>query len=356
MKYLADSSGESSTSPVPSVLPSPGGGVLACISGNPVTDMAAKGTLTIFCYKNGHHYALTCFHVVCANDTIRFNSTFNINIKNIQEIHNSLPAYEFHAREERYWFTEREIESNNEPIAYEDDLSHYTPLGDFHNYRFDNECDILSVKVPRDTEINCEMADVTSQDWQSIWNELVDIFAEWNEGSGNPVIVEKIGFSSGLTNGHVVTLNYNNPDLLFKNAIAVKGPFFEGGDSGSPVFFRDKCNQKQVFAYGVCEVDELLSPEELETTSSDDDDSDDVCEIDDVLPPEQPELTSSTSRENVSPEQTSSDDNDSETTFDEKNENSAPNERGPYFICFRLNTALEKLEFDRACISDCGRN
>ena len=375
MKYLADSSGESSASPIPSVFPSPGGGVLACISGNPVTDNPESGTLTIFCYKNGHHYALTCFHVGWPNDETRFDSTFNINGEDIQKIRNSLPAYVFHAREKRYWFTEHE--NDNEPIAYEDDLSNYTPLGDFHNSHFDSECDIMSVKVPEDTEINCEMADVTSQDWQSIWDKLLEKFGEWDEGQ-NPVQVEKIGFSSGLTYGRIVAcdIGYGN---LFEHAIAVKGysdSFLENGDSGSPVFFHDKNNQKQVFAYGAYEVDELLLPEEPEstsptsdenasleqTTSSDDDDSDDVCEVDDVLPPEQPESTSSTSHENASPEQTtSSDDNDSddspwEVTFDEESENSSTNVRGPYFICLRLDTALEKLGFDKACINDCGRN
>jgi hypothetical protein len=42
----------------------------------------------------------------------------------------------------------------------------------------------------------------------------------------------------------------------------------EGGGSGSLVFFHDKNNQKQVFAYVVCEVDELLLPEQHESASS----------------------------------------------------------------------------------------
>jgi hypothetical protein len=268
MKYLADSSAESSASPVPSVLPSPGGGVLACISGNPVTDIPETGTLTIFCHKNGHHHALTCLHVGCANDETRSNSTFNINVDNIRIIRSSLLAYVSHAREKGYWFTEREFDSNNEPISYEDDLSNYTRLGDFHKYHFDSECDILSVQVPEDTEINCQMADVTSQDWQSIWDKLLEKFGEWNEGQ-NPVEVEKIGFSSGLTYGHTVVCDIRYDDL-FQHAVVVKGCsglFLENGDSGSPVFFHDKNNQKHVFAYGVCEVDELLLPEEPESTS-----------------------------------------------------------------------------------------
>ncbi|CAB4030451.1 Hypothetical predicted protein, partial [Paramuricea clavata] len=371
MKYLADSSAEPSTSTGPSVLPSPVGGVLACISGNPVTDMAAKGTLTIVCYKNGHHYALTCFHVGCANDETRFNSTFNVNVDNIRKIRSSLPTYVFHAREKKYWFTERAFDSKNKPLSYEDDLSSDTSHGNFHKYHFDSECDILSVKVPGDTNINCKMTGVTCLDLNSIWVELLDKFAEWNDSSDNPVEVKKIGFSSGLTCGHLVTTSYNHPDL-YKNAIAVKGSFLENGDSGSLVFFLDKNNQRQVFAYGVCEIEELLSeePESTNSTShenalleqttfSDDSDNDDVCEMDNVLSPEQPKTTSSTSHENASPEQTTIfDDNDSddspwEVTFDDESENSATNVRGPYSICLRLDTALEKLGFDKACMNDC---
>ncbi|CAB4034404.1 Hypothetical predicted protein, partial [Paramuricea clavata] len=57
-----------------------------------------------------------------------------------------------------------------------------------------------------------------------------------------------------------------------------------GGDSGSLVFFHDKNNQKQVFAYGVCEVDELLLPEQHESASScsfDEDESESEQEIED---------------------------------------------------------------------------
>jgi hypothetical protein len=62
------------------------------------------------------------------------------------------------------------------------------------------------------------------------------------------------------------------------------GPFLEGGDSGSLVFFHDKNNQKQVFAYGVCEVDEFLLPEQHESASSccfDEDESESEQEVED---------------------------------------------------------------------------
>jgi hypothetical protein len=59
---------------------------------------------------------------------------------------------------------------------------------------------------------------------------------------------------------------------LFQNAIVVKGnsqTFLKDGDSGALICFFDKTNEKQAFAYGVCEVDQLQSEE-----MSSDEDSD----------------------------------------------------------------------------------
>ncbi|CAB3989022.1 Hypothetical predicted protein [Paramuricea clavata] len=480
IKYLADSSESSAessaSSSVSSVLASPGGGVLACINrryNDPsplripeenerdgLPEVRGTGTLTMFCYSHGHHYALTCFHVGCANDETFFNAAFN-KVEDIQEICSSLSTYVDEAKEKEYWFTEGSVEDNNEPIPFGDDGSNYTALGDFHNYHFDDECDILSLKII-DTEIDCKITGVNSPDWSSIWDELLDMTGQ------NPVKVEKIGYSSALTCGHIVSCNvsYSDEGNLFQNAIVVKGcggPFLKGGDSGSLVSFHDKNEKKQVFAYGVCEVDELRLPEQPEstsstwhenasseqtssedddsddifgmvdvlppeqpkstsstshenasseqttssddddgddvsetvdilppeqpkstkstlhenpsseqTTSSDEDDGDDVSETVDVLPPEQPKSTSSTSHENASLEQTSSDDNDSDgsSTWSEENSSddgqvifqegsgsNVSNVKGPYSICLRLDTALEKLGFDNAaCVNDCARN
>ena len=86
VKYLADRNEESSASSSSSlsVLPSPGGGVLACADKkytvpNPLhvpeenerddtPEVLATGTLTMFSFKDGQHYALTCLHVGAAND------------------------------------------------------------------------------------------------------------------------------------------------------------------------------------------------------------------------------------------------------------------------------------------------
>ena len=382
IKYLGDSnesSAESSvSSSVPSGTPSPGGGVLArinsgCSDSNPLRipeeneredalEMQGTGTLTMFCcFSKGQHYALTCFHVGCASDEMRLNAIFNNN-----EILNSLPQSVDEAKRKTYWFTDGRSDNTNKPIWYGDDGSNYTLLGDFHDSHFDSECDILAIKVREDTKIDCKIADVTSRDWDSIWDDLIELIE-----SQNAVKVEKIGISSSLTDGRIVAYDVS-VDNLFKNAIAVKGksgPFFKSGDSGSPVFFHDKNDQKHVFAYCVYESDDLDLPEQPETkdftTSSSDNDSDNVCEVDDLLSPEQPVSTSSTLREKASPEQaTSSDDNgsDGSSSWSEECNSSDDSDRpedttGPFFICLRLDTALEKLGFDEAaCVNDCGQN
>ena len=51
-------------------------------------------------------------------------------------------------------------------------------------------------------KIDCKIADATSPDWDSIWDELC-------ESDSNPVEVEKIGFSSALTRGYIVPCDFS---------------------------------------------------------------------------------------------------------------------------------------------------
>ena len=298
----------SSTQPV-----APGCGVFSCTSRSDtfrnhmripeenenIPEIQGTGTLTIFCYKNGKHYALTCFHVGCANDENRLNASINKK-DNILKISHSVTDYATYAEKQNYCFQESPVEDNNESISYGDDGSKYKCLGDFDNYHFDDQCDIMSLKISDDIEINCKVADVTPPDWDEIWNELYERVTE-NPGQ-NPVEVKKVGFKSGLTQGHVFKTDFAyEGDVSFYDATVVKdlehsGPFLEGGDSGSVVFFHDRDNQKKVFAYGVFEMDELHLPEQHEPLDS----------------------------------------------------------TGPYYICYNLETALETLGFkEAACFSVC---
>jgi hypothetical protein len=145
-----------------SVSPTPGGGVLACsnpsyTNQNPlrvpeekekvdVPQVQGTGTLTMFCALIGQHYALTCFHVGCATDENRLNAAFN-KVEDVQKMRNSRPAYESYAKKQQYYFTQGNTENDNEPILFGDSGTDCTRLGGFDNYHFDNECDILSLKV-----------------------------------------------------------------------------------------------------------------------------------------------------------------------------------------------------------------
>lgn len=306
--YLADSNDQSSTSSsASSVLPTPGGGVLACDNDkytgvNPMKiqedeerdelSVLAAGTLTMFCFKDEQHYALTCFHVGEVNDGESLSMPKESDKKN---------SGQFSAVIKTYRFAENKMENNNEAMPFRFNRRNSVPLGDFHMRRSDKRCDILSLKISDETDVNCELANVTSPDWNSLWDEMLEDTAS---NSSEGLKVEKIGFKSGLTYGHIAVYNASYQGE-FKNAIAVKGcdnrPFLEDGDSGALVFFRDGSNMKTVFAYGVCEVDELNVPG--------DDDEDDLGIV----------------------------------------------YSGPFSICHRLNTALENLGLkEGACVNDCG--
>ena len=283
VKSLEKSNVESKVSTsVSSVHLATGGGVLA--RSNPSYDplrapeetarddlleVYKAATLTMFCSQNGQYYALTCCHVSFANDENSLNASFDKGGV-IRGIGSLSETYRNHAKELQYYITEGNLGHNNEPISFAGDGSNYIHLGDFDNCHFDNECDILSIKVSDTTEIDCKVEDFARPDWNEIWNELYDGIIE-NSGQ-SPVKVEKIGFSSAVTHGYLVPchLSYKEEDILFQDAYVVKGCghlFMEDGDSGSPVFFYDKNNKKQVFAYAVCQVDSLFLPEHEEPTS-----------------------------------------------------------------------------------------
>ncbi len=286
IKYLGQHLGRVKSEASSSLRAAPGGGVLACINNNSSNSNPLRvpeknerdnlsvaqgiGTLTMFCVHDNQHYALTCFHVGCATDSTRLNATINKK-EEIEELRSSLPTYVKHAKQQQYYFTEMAVKNNNESISFGDDGSKYTPLGDFHKYHFDNKCDIMSLKVLADTEIDCRMQDTACPNWNSIWDEFYERVLRTGH---NPVEVVKNGFSSGLTHGHIVPCDFSSnqeTESLFQDAIVVKGcngPFLESGDSGALVCFHGNDNHKQAFAYGVCELDELPLIKPHESRSS----------------------------------------------------------------------------------------
>ncbi len=200
---------------------------------------AAAGTLTMFCCKDGQHYALTCFHVGCGT---ALNEDHNI-----REISQRFPRYRDHAERQSYYFNNID-----------------RPLGDFDDGHFDREWDILCVRIPDDVEIDCRIADVPNPNWDRVWVELYERVVERRD----QVQVEKICLSSPFVRGQIVETEFSyrerNGRILFNDTTVVKGDsgsFLEDGDSGSLVYFLDEEERKKAFAYGVMEADELTLPD-----------------------------------------------------------------------------------------------
>ena len=378
IKYLGNGvhDGSHASRRMSSDQPAPGGGVLACnVQSNPLRapelpevheterdslEVQGTGTLTMFCSPGRQHCALTCFHVGCANDQNRLNAAFH-KVEDIRQIRNSLKSYADYAKRQQYYFIKgrsddslennsRHEYNNDESISFGDDGCNHICLGDFKDYRFDSECDILSLKIPNNIEIHCKQADVIYLNGEEMWTQLNNVLK-----SPTPVKVEKIGFSTALTCGHIATSNFTyclKSYPLFEDAIVVKGnggsaSFLEGGDSGSLVFIRDENNRKMAFAYGVCKVDALFLPVQDESTSLSDINGDAISEED--TQESSSDETETDSEDEFQDDDDGDDQSNEEIAFDDK---PTP---GPYFICLRLDTALKKLKLqNKGCFNDCG--
>ena len=236
-------------------------------------DLQASGTLTMFCSQNDNHYALTCFHVGCATDEQCFHQTFKH--QELVDIQKSMEGYKRYASEQqKYYYKDQDNESTDENYN-SNTPANYIHLGEFSNCCFHSESDIMSIQVHEDIEIRCRVAEIDFPDWKKIWKELYGRVV-CNARSGDRVTVQKHGYPTNLNHtGHIVECNFSykcQDRVLFQNAIVVEGnsqTFLKDGDSGALICFFDKTNEKQAFAYGVCEVDQLQSEE-----MSSDEDSD----------------------------------------------------------------------------------
>ena len=398
---LADTNDESSTSSsAPSVIPSPGGGVLACVKTpvkNPLSvsqesktdDIPEKsgsaGTLTMFCFTHGKHYALTCFHVGSKNDGDGF-------LRPLAGASNKKGSTKLSAMLKTYWYKTRE--ESNDGIVFDDDGSNYKRLGIYNDHCLNKECDIMSLEVSENTEVNCKIVDVTSPGWNRIWEELKKNVNRVKKSVESAIRVEKEGFSSGLTYGQIVSCCCCDKNNSFRNAIIVKGcngPFAVKGDSGAPLFFTDKRDKRQVFAYVAYnyDIDEFpLTENELESsdvsdsdgssTSSEGDSScgsqDDTMEhkgeeyeyADQDKSDDESECGGKVEIDKDSKHQDEVDDQSAEVDKDGKYHDEADDQSdveivfseesktGQYVICLPLDTALTNLGLkEAACFGDC---
>ena len=275
---------------------------------SPTTTRATE-TITMFCCRNGIHYALTCFHFIWDQD---FEEELRKHHpEEFIKIRDNIEFYKIRTEQEVEFFY-----SNGEGENATDPRGNDVFLGTFSGGHVYSKCDILSVKVSDDVAVDCQVQGIDAPDWNFIWSELQDrkVFND------DDVEVQKHGFpDQNQHKGHIHKIAHTYPcagKLLFQDAIVIKGEsgsFLKKGDSGVLVLFLDKEGRKQAFAYGVAEVDEL-------------------------------------------PENEASSDEDKEAAnSSDFEENGEADKNGPFVILLKLNIALKNLELSNAgCFRVCG--
>ena len=214
-------------------------------------EFVRQGTLTMFCFKNGSHYALTCFHVGYAALEQQYDEILSLNDLGKMRKSKLIEDQKEYAKSKlKYCYRQREIANQNESAV------NLTDLGNFCKGSFDNESDIMSIKVTHDVEIDCTVAEIDSPSWREIWKELQERVCHDRKA---PVRVKKVGYPSKEAQGYIKAFNYSykkEDEIVIKNAITVKsasGPFLQPGDSGALLSFLDSNNKEQAFGYVVGE-------------------------------------------------------------------------------------------------------
>ena len=285
--------------------PSVGGGIVRKEkTGNPmlpndiideVSDTCQpSGTLTMFCIQQNIHYALTCYHVGVALDRERYYKAFN------QEDLRAL-----YKQRSSKWSKEQAEATTTYLYSGNDceDENTSSDLGTFSDASFDNVSDIMSIKVNKDVKVECKIPNMDVPDWTAIWEYLQEHVYDGD------MEARVHGYLSNTKTGTIDDINYCVPyqgKLLIKSAVSLKGhsrEFLRPGDSGAMVDFVDKESRRHAFAYCVCEVE------------------------DDVV-------------------------------FREEKQSAHENENESLFICYRIDTALEKLKIQpkEGCFQVCGCN
>ena len=126
--------------------------------------MIGSGTLTMFCCKDDQHYALTCSHVGCVTGERRKQAAFNEQ-ESIQEKQDSPSNNKDENAKQKKYYYEDSIEENAMDI-------YKKPLGIFDKCHFDDECDIMSIKISGGIDIKCQIEPVSHPDWNKVWSEL----------------------------------------------------------------------------------------------------------------------------------------------------------------------------------------
>jgi hypothetical protein len=105
---------------------------------------------------------------------LNYLASFRIafNQEQLLDIQTNMEGYERHAREyKEYYYKEKEIDSadvNDNPKT----RAGCSRLGEFSNHCFNSESDIMSIQVPKDVEIHCNLAGIDFPDWEGMRKEL----------------------------------------------------------------------------------------------------------------------------------------------------------------------------------------
>ena len=312
----------------------------------------AAQTITMFCFRNGIHYALTCFHF-CWDPAFRDASGRHQPEKTF-EIRDSIEFYKDYTKREVKFYHDKKLHNEGEEKK---------DIFTFSDCYLDAKCDIISLKVSKDVEINCQLQEIDVPNWNEIWLELRHRKIYTNDA----IAVQKHVFQdqereeqslNPAHRGHIFKLGHSykcGDGILFQDACVIKGnsgSFLPAGDSGTLVWFVDKNNRKQAFAYGVAEVDELP-----EVEASSDEDNEALSESSNSSDCE--ENSESISKSYSECENKDGDVDDSQKddvageTSDE--ESSACDQNEAYAILLKLNIALNNLELSNAgCFKVCG--
>ena len=217
------------------VKPSPGGGIVLKekekeqnplrVQNDPVDEESSEalGTLTMFYFDDGKHYALTCYHVGIQTDEQQFDHAFNQ--ENLLALRKSVKwSKEFAPK---YSYRENQVDNTDENT----NIVGHINLGRFCHGFFDSDSDIMSIEVDEDVGVDCKLAETDAPNWKELHKRL--------KRRRSDVKVNKLGYSSAVTDGYIHDINYTykyKDELLFKNAVAVKSEsnqsFLNSGDSG----------------------------------------------------------------------------------------------------------------------------
>ncbi|XP_046856527.1 uncharacterized protein LOC124449629 isoform X2 [Xenia sp. Carnegie-2017] len=207
-----------------------------------------RGTLTMFCYHNDKHYALTCFHVGYNKDDIdQFPDM-------LHEVKNDPNGVELFLNSNKYFYTPPE---NSSEIP----LGHRCRL-----YSLEKDTDIMAIEVDENVDVYCKRQGFNRPRWSSIWQELHKRVN--SRVTPKPKVMKFVGEND--RSGEIFMTNFGYFDeetnIDIKNAVLVKSKkhFLKNGESGVLVFFIDKNEKKQAFGYGVArwtfEEDEEENP------------------------------------------------------------------------------------------------